>query len=206
MMLLVTTGHPQVIAHLTPSLGRLVQPRHYSSIRATASSGIPWAADNDCFQGLDAPAYFRMLDALVGLPGCLFVTVPDVVADPVGTIRGWVRWSEGVRRRGLPIGFVAQDGCDLGLLPQWWLFDALFIGGSTEWKLGHAAARLVAEAKARGKWVHMGRVNTIRRLRYAHAIGCDSVDGSKWARWRSTYLDGGLAALDQPQLAFGGVL
>ena len=27
-------------------------------------------------------------------------------------------------------------------------------------------------------WVHMGRVNSQRRLRYAHAIGCDSVDGT----------------------------
>lgn len=116
------------------------------------------------------------------------------------------RVDEGLRRRGLPIAFVAQDGCEVGLVPPWWMFDALFIGGTTEWKLGHTAARLVAEARARGKWTHMGRVNTLRRLRYADAIGCDSVDGSSWARWRRTYLDDGLAALDQPQLAIPGAL
>jgi hypothetical protein len=61
------------------NLGRLVQPRHYSSIEQTAHAGIPWAADNDCFQGLDASRYFDMLDRLAPLPGCLFATVPDVV-------------------------------------------------------------------------------------------------------------------------------
>ena len=57
-------------------------------------------------------------------------------------------------------------------------FDVLFIGGSTAWKLGPHARQLVGEAKARGKRVHMGRVNSGRRYRYAHAIGCDTVDGT----------------------------
>jgi hypothetical protein len=48
----------------------------------------------------------------------------------------------------------------------------------SEWKLGAAARALTAEAKARGKHVHMGRVNSLRRLRYADAIGCDSADGT----------------------------
>jgi hypothetical protein len=150
MLLLVTCAHPTLARHLSPSLGRLVQPRHYSSVRLTAGSGMPWAADNDCFQRLDPDGYYRMLDALVGLPGCLFVTVPDVVADAAGTLRGWVRWSEGLRRRGLPIAFVAQDGCERGRLPPWWAFDALFLGGRTEWKLGPHARALTALANAHG--------------------------------------------------------
>jgi hypothetical protein len=167
---------------------------------------MPWAADNDCFQQLDPIAYFRMLDALAGLSGCLFVTVPDVVADPAGTVRGWVRWSEGLRRRGLPIAFVAQDGCERGMLPPWWSFDALFLGGSTAWKLGAEARQVAVLAKQQGKWLHMGRVNSLRRLRYAQSIGCDSIDGSSWARWRDTHLPAGLAALDQPQLSLLGAL
>ena len=47
-----------------------------------------------------------------------------------------------------------------------------------EWKLGTAARDLVAEARARRVWVHMGRVNSLKRLRYAAAIGCDSADGT----------------------------
>jgi hypothetical protein len=48
----------------------------------------------------------------------------------------------------------------------------------TEWKTGPDAQALVAEAKRRGKWVHMGRVNSQKRYEYARAIGCDSVDGT----------------------------
>jgi hypothetical protein len=40
----------------------------------------------------------------------------------------------------------------------------------------------VSEAKARGKWVHMGRVNSFKRMQYADAIGCDSADGAKMTR------------------------
>jgi hypothetical protein len=52
------------------------------------------------------------------------------------------------------------------------------IGGSTSWKLGPAAASLAAQARRLGKWVHMGRVNSLKRLRYAASIGCDSADGT----------------------------
>ncbi len=40
----------------------------------------------------------------------------------------------------------------------------------------------------------MGRVNSLRRLAYAAAIGCDSIDGTKWVRFRNTYLTSGLHA------------
>jgi hypothetical protein len=73
---------------------------------------------------------------------------------------------------------VAQDGLESLPVP-WGDFDALFIGGTTGWKLGPHAREIAAEAKRRGKWVHMGRVNSERRCRYAAAIGCDSVDGTK---------------------------
>jgi hypothetical protein len=47
-----------------PHPGRLVQPLHYTRLDALLADGLPWAADNDCFQGLDARAYFTMLDRL----------------------------------------------------------------------------------------------------------------------------------------------
>jgi hypothetical protein len=52
-----------------------------------------------------------MLTDLAGIPGCLFVTVPDVVGDAAATARQWVRWQAASRRRGLPLAFVAQNGC-----------------------------------------------------------------------------------------------
>jgi hypothetical protein len=44
--------------------------------------------------------------------------------------------------------------------------------------MGAAARSLAAEAKRRGRWVHMGRVSSQRRLVYAARIGCDSADGT----------------------------
>jgi hypothetical protein len=197
-MLLVTTGHPDMLRYAHPNLGRLVQPRHFSSIRATAEAGIPWAADNDCFQGLDAAAFERMLDAIRGLPGCLFVTCPDVVGDAAATLAQWAIWRP--RLEGFPVALVLQDGQQHLPVP-WDELVAVFVGGSTEFKVGPDAARLVAEAKRRGKFVHMGRVNTPARMAYAKSIGCDSVDGTSWARWKQVHLRRGLTlAAAPPQL------
>jgi hypothetical protein len=84
---------------------------------------------------------------------------------------------EQIRAQGWPAAVVAQDG----MLPGWnrWdEIDALFIGGSTEWKLSGTAARIVFEALDHGKHVHMGRVNSRRRATYAEWLGCHSADGT----------------------------
>lgn len=201
-LLLVTTSHPSLADHVVdttnrthPNLGRLVQPRHFPRIAETAAAGIPWAADNDCFQGLDAPAYVKMLDRLEGLNGCLFVTVPDVVGDAARTLELFAEWAPELERRRLPLALVAQDGLEtMTDRIEWDRIEALFIGGSTEWKEGPHAAELAREAQARGKHVHWGRVNTRRRFDLIVATGAaGSFDGSKFARFRKTYLDGGLA-------------
>jgi DNA invertase Pin-like site-specific DNA recombinase len=196
-IMLVTTAHPSLYEHPGPSgesvhpmLGRLVQPRHTSSVADTAAAGIPWAADNDCFQGLDAAAFTRMIDRLAGHPGCLFVTVPDVVADAAATARQFERWAPELERRGLPVALVLQDGIDSPELAAWldrtWdRLAAVFIGGSDDFKLGPVAAELAREAKRRGKWVHWGRVNTRKRIDYIADTGAaDSFDGSSWAIFR----------------------
>ena len=129
------------------------------------------------------------------------MTVPDVVADAQATARLFEVWWRAPARRGLPAALVAQDGLEqLGcwLALAWPRIDALFIGGSTAWKLGPSAEALALEAKRRGKWVHMGRVNSARRIRYAASIGCDSVDGTKWVRWRDAYLRLGLDLTTEP--------
>jgi hypothetical protein len=101
-------------------------------------------------------------------------------------------------------GAYAGDRTWLGL--DWDDFDVLFLGGSaecvpcgyvrptelartqqrcpachrrlTEWKLGAVARELTAEALRCCKHVHMGRVNSLKRYRYAELIGCDSADGT----------------------------
>lgn len=202
MLLLATQAEPQMIEHAHPNLGRLIQPRHHNALAATIERGIPWAADNDCYQGLDPRAYYAMLDRLHHVGGrCLFVAVPDVVGDAHQTARQFERWWTGIARRGLPLALVAQDGLERmerWLSMAWPRIDALFIGGSTTWKLGPAARALVREAKRRDLWVHMGRVNSVKRIAYATEIGCDSIDGTGWVCWRNIRLPEGLQAASAP--------
>lgn len=137
---------------------------------------LPWAADNSGFTGVDIPAWLRMLGTIAGHPNCLFVVAPDVLEDSPATLAMYARYAPVIRDCGLPVAFVLQDGQLEGDIP--WDADALFIGGSTDFKLGMDVQRMVLEAKSRGKWVHMGRVNSLRRMRYAESIGCDSADGT----------------------------
>jgi hypothetical protein len=155
----------------------------WDSVRA----GFLWAADNDAFNGFDPVAYQRMLDELEGVPGCLFVTCPDMVGDADATFRLFLGWAQRVLRTGQPLGYVAQDGASTAAIP-WDALSALFIGGSTEWKLSIEAETLVREAKHRGKWVHMGRVNSARRLKVAKSWGVDSIDGTQLSWFTDTEL------------------
>lgn len=201
MLLLVTTDHEWVAHIASPDLGRLVQPRSMPRIAETALAGIPWAADNDCFQGLDPIAYTHMLDRLRRLPGCRFVTVPDVVGDARATAHQFELWEPAVRRRGLPVCLVLQNGLEdmtRWLARTWHRLDAVFVGGDDLWKMSDAAANIVREANARGLWTHMGRVNSARRIVYAQSIGCDSVDGTGWVKWRTANLRKGVAWVSAP--------
>ena len=60
----------------------------------------------------------------------------------------------------------------------WDEVDCLFIGGTTAWKLSDHAIQLMADAKRRGKWVHVGRVNSKRRYQWCSSHGADSADGT----------------------------
>ena len=176
--MLVSGASLAVAAHSSnPRLGQLITPAAGNAVRGD----LPWAADNGCFGGLDAAAFCRMLARLPG--GALFVVAPDVVADHGLTLALWHEWRAAVAAHG-PVAFVAQDGCDA--IPD--DAGALFVGGSTAFKLGPQARDLVREAKARGLWVHMGRVNTKRRVMYAHAIGCDSIDGTSASMFPDIYV------------------
>ena len=110
----------------------------------------------------------------------------DIRSDAAATLERSSPWLERIRSLGYSVAYVGQNGQG-GVPVPWDDIDAFFIGGDDPWKLGPEAASLAAEAKRRGKWVHMGRVNSGRRWRYAERIGCDSVDGT-FLRWPTTNL------------------
>lgn len=172
MLYLANPSTPAVRAAMVAGhLGQIITPAQGNRI----TPGVPWALDNGCFSNRWKPArFFDTLEKHARTPGCLFAVVPDVVADAAGTNRLWASWDRGLRRHGYPVAYVIQDGARS--IPRW--CDAVFVGGSDAFKLGPEARALVALAKRHGKWVHMGRVNSYKRLRYATDIGCDSADGT----------------------------
>jgi hypothetical protein len=126
-----------------------------------------------------------------------WVTCPDVVGDAGATWESFNRWEPILSLLGLPIALVLQDGLERlrnrGPLPSTWdKISAVFVGGSTAWKLSDHAARLTLEAHERGKLVHYGRINTRRRIRFlaqeqmAGRLWVDSIDGSGFSTFGDT--------------------
>lgn len=204
-----TPSGPEVIAAI--EAGRLAVMTTPAQGNALPRGRVHWAADNGKFgKGWPgAEAWFAWLErqaAQYDPALCLFALAPDVPCDAAGTLAESLPWLPRIRALGLPAAFAAQNGCDVLGLP-WDSFDVLFLAGGpevpgdprTEWKIGAAAQRLAAEAKARGKGIHMGRVNSGRRLAIAQWFGCDSADGTCLARGPGKNLRrvlGPLGALD----------
>jgi hypothetical protein len=188
-------------------IGYLAGPGHGS--RAKVAHFPFWAADNGCYtQGdrFDLAAYLEWLAGLPARERCLFATAPDVVADAAATWERSAPVLPVLRGMGYAPALVAQDGIERTVI-DWSAFDVLFIGGTTAWKLSHIAYALIGEAKGRGKRVHVGRVNSLIRLRAMCCAGADSADGTMIAYGpdkRLPQLLGWLAELArQPHLEYG---
>ena len=111
---------------------------------------------------------------------CLFVTVPDVVGSARRTLEVFERWRD--RLCGWKLALVCQDGQEHLPIP-WDEIDAVFIGGSTNFKCGEHAVHIIQAAQALGKWVHIGRVNHAERWSHFEKLNADSADGTGLARY-----------------------
>lgn len=179
MIYFATPSTPQIRACAQAGwVGLIDQPNtgHLPEIVRDAA----WIADCGVY-GADGASKFdearwrKFLADHVGFADrCVFAVVPDVVGDHRATLDQWDRYSDEMDpyRR----AFVAQDGCTPATIPE--DADALFVGGSTRFKLSTEARACVTYAIAEGMWTHMGRVNSRHRLLLAAGWGCDSVDGT----------------------------
>jgi len=144
-------------------------------------NGTLWAADTGCFnqpEKYDQEEYLAWLRERADYSKrCLFATAPDVVGNAEATMDKSLPMFPLLRAEGYRAALVAQNGLENMDIP-WDEFDCLFIGGTTEWKLSEAAYELAVEAENKGKWTHMGRVNSWRRLKAAAVSGYDSADGT----------------------------
>lgn len=155
---------------LTPSQNIL--PEHID--------GFVYGADNEAFSNFNKDKYLRMLERYKDIAP-KFVTVPDIVGDHEGTFKLWKEWLPTFDQYNYDLAFVCQNGMTPRDIPK--EAKALFIGGDDEFKFGQTAQSIIDEAKSRDMWVHIGRVNSMRRIRWAVTTGADSFDGSQYARY-----------------------
>lgn len=183
MLILLDTGPAQPLAQCERELGmpvgQLLTPLTRYRIQDRSR---PYAIDNGAFSSFDEGAFLSLLAREFEYrEDCLFVSAPDVVGDAIATRKLFDAWLP--RLAGWPVALVLQDGQDRAPPIPWDDIAAVFIGGTNRFKLSAHALELAAEAKERGKWVHMGRVNSPSRLHSAIFAEVDSVDGTGISRY-----------------------
>lgn len=199
-MIVLVSGATATMRRMPPAnLGVFFNPRSTGNYCGqVVPMDMPWAADNAAYSGFNADAFLRMLDTLFvrQISGCLFIVAPDVVADSAATLRRFEHWRPILQAYGWPIAFVAQDGLTVQTAP-WDDFAVLFIGGSTRWKLGAEAYTLCAYAKAIGKRVHVGRVNSLARVEMFSDVA-DTIDGTATSMYGDVFIPKMVAAVQRP--------
>lgn len=142
-------------------------------LTAYALSGKPYGLDNGCFSRFPKKTWVKQLnDAQLDKP--IFVTLPDIVGSAARTLDLFDIFKH--HAHGLPRALVLQDGINNHRIP-WDEIDAVFVGGSDEFKTSDEAINAAKMAKMLNKWVHVGRVNTAERVNQWIGLG-DSLDGS----------------------------
>jgi hypothetical protein len=129
----------------------------------------------------DESAFLALLEKLGG--GRISLLCPT--SSPAGSIRSGSRRPGFLGSRATAAGssFRFKDGMTpADVAPLLGSTIGVFVGGSTEWKLRTISewARL---ARERGAYCHVGRVNTVRRIRLCLVAGVDSFDGSSATRF-----------------------
>lgn len=149
--------------------------------------GFKYGLDNGAWtayqQGhkLDESAFMRAVDK-VGQKAD-WVVVPDIVAGGQRSLDYSLAWLD--RLRGLPTQLLiaVQDGMSMDDVRSYLSPTVgIFIGGTSEWKEASAMA-WGALARRRNCYLHVGRVNSQRRIAICTAAGANSFDGTSATRY-----------------------
>lgn len=159
-------------------VGQLLTPLTRYRLR---DPNLPWGIDNGMFKRPDIAAYRALLKREEHHKDkCLFVTAPDIVASAQRTLELFDLWKP--QLAGWPVALVCQDGQENHRIP-WDGIAAVFIGGSTNWKLSAHVEQIIKTAQLFNKWVHAGRVNSPERFKHFEDLGADSCDGTGIGRY-----------------------
>jgi hypothetical protein len=180
MVMLANNSNPIVhyfAGRFPGKIGWLVGPsaRHKTKLKRW----IPYALDNDAYSAFSNHTQWSESDWFALLEWArqsgkkpLWVLVPDVVADKAATLERWQRYNPKVRETK---AFAVQDGMTPDDVPEG--AEVVFVGGTTQWKW--RSLPMWAEHFPR---IHVGRVNTLRRLWTCEELGVESCDGTGWFR------------------------
>lgn len=196
-----TASVKRLLAGRPDRLGVLLTPSNGN--REWWPEGVVWACDNDCFNGLNAPRYMQMVGRVTRFRSRpAWVSGPDVVGDWKETRRRFDVWGPLLAELGLRVGYVLQDGQPADRVP-WGDIGAVFVGGTTAYKLSDAAGRLTREGHSRGLLVHYGRVNTRRRIMWLGRgmrdgrLWCDTFDGTGFSAYGDKRIPLGVRWIDE---------
>lgn len=157
----------------------------------STNHGFQYCLDNGAWRAhqkgiaFNEVAFVEMLDTWA--KGADFIVVPDIVAGGLGSLEFSLGW----------IPRLARFACDLLLIPVQDGMTArdvsshlgptrgIFVGGSTEFK--ESTTPMWGElAVQRGCWLHVGRVNSARRIAICAEAGADSIDGTSATKFAVT--------------------
>lgn len=141
------------------------------------ASGFPYALDNGAWtehqtgKPWDGERFARLVYRFGAAAD--FVATPDVVADRERTLERAHEWLP--RLRWVPrLLWTVQDGMTPDDVPAGL---GVFVGGSTKWKL--SSLPMWGRWRATGgPYLHVGRVNSERRILLCKQAGADSCDGT----------------------------
>lgn len=135
-------------------------------------------------EDFDVAAFERAV-ALLG-DRAQFLVLPDIVAGGKASLALSLEWLPRLDGIGVRRLIAVQDGmAPWDVEPHLSSRVGLFVGGSTDWKwksLPHWGFL----ARRTGAYLHVGRVNTARRIRECARVGVDSFDGTSTTRFACT--------------------
>lgn len=146
-----------------------------------------WCIDNGAWTAhqngtpFDAAAFLTVYEKLGR--GADFVVLPDIVGGGLRSLEMSLSWRERLGDPLCPLLLAVQDGMSVADVAEL-VGPALgiFVGGTTHFK-EHTLPMWGALARAGGAHLHVGRVNTARRVHLCHMAGADSIDGSSVSRF-----------------------
>jgi hypothetical protein len=123
----------------------------------------------------------------------LWAACPDRVGDAEKTSKMWKRYHKIILHFDILPAFVVQDGHKAKDIPD--NAEVIFVGGTTEWK--RKTIRYWCKNFPR---VHVGRINTLKWLRYVQNAGAESCDGTGWGRGDKRQLNGLIYFLEEQKI------